>query len=275
MHRSGTSLVSRMLEGCGLFLGKKKDKNNEALFFQRLNNWLLRQSGGSWDYPQPIHLLIQNKEVFELIEDYTRYYLKTWRIISFLGVKKCLQYTSLWNTNFPWGWKDPRNTFTLPLWLRLFPNAKVIHVFRHGVDVASSLKRRQERRFRYIRTRYKKIKPLYFFRGKTGGFTPSLRCKDLGRAFTLWEEYRTEAEIRLKVLNNPVMNIKYEDLLSDPRPKLSELSMFCGLEVSAERIRKVANMANKERMYAYQSNSELRNFAVSVRYILERFGYAD
>ena len=27
---------------------------------------------------------------------------------------------------FPWGWKDPRNSITLPLWLRLYPEAKII-----------------------------------------------------------------------------------------------------------------------------------------------------
>ena len=33
MHRSGTSIVTRMLEQLGLFVGKKKDMNHEALFF--------------------------------------------------------------------------------------------------------------------------------------------------------------------------------------------------------------------------------------------------
>jgi len=33
MHRSGTSIVTRMLGQLGLFVGKKKDMNHEALFF--------------------------------------------------------------------------------------------------------------------------------------------------------------------------------------------------------------------------------------------------
>lgn len=32
-----------------------------------------------------------------------------------------------------WGWKDPRNVYTLGLWLIQFPNARVIHIIRSGI----------------------------------------------------------------------------------------------------------------------------------------------
>ncbi len=51
MHRSGTSMIGRMLEELGLFVGLRKDENNEALFFQEMNEWLLHQCGASWDDP--------------------------------------------------------------------------------------------------------------------------------------------------------------------------------------------------------------------------------
>jgi hypothetical protein len=63
MHRSGTSMVTRMLESLGLFVGARKDSNCEARFFQRINRWLLDQTGSSWDNPQPIHYLLNNREV--------------------------------------------------------------------------------------------------------------------------------------------------------------------------------------------------------------------
>ena len=43
------------------------------------------------------------------------------------------------------GWKDPRNTFTLDLWLKLFPNAKIINIMRHPLDVSQSLLVRQNK----------------------------------------------------------------------------------------------------------------------------------
>jgi hypothetical protein len=52
-----------------------------------------------------------------------------------------------------WGWKDPRNSITLPVWLKLFPDARVIHIVRNGVDVAESLYRRQQRGFQEAKIR--------------------------------------------------------------------------------------------------------------------------
>lgn len=33
MHRSGTTMITKMLENLGLFVGDQKEINNEALFF--------------------------------------------------------------------------------------------------------------------------------------------------------------------------------------------------------------------------------------------------
>ena len=33
MHRSGTTLLSKLLEKCGVFMGTKKEENNESIFF--------------------------------------------------------------------------------------------------------------------------------------------------------------------------------------------------------------------------------------------------
>ena len=35
MHRSGTSMLSKILEDSDIFLGNNKDINNEALFFKK------------------------------------------------------------------------------------------------------------------------------------------------------------------------------------------------------------------------------------------------
>jgi hypothetical protein len=47
MHRPGTTMIDRMLEDLGLFVGKRREENHEALFFKRNNDWLLKKSGGA------------------------------------------------------------------------------------------------------------------------------------------------------------------------------------------------------------------------------------
>jgi len=60
MHRSGTSMVARLLQSCGLFLGPEEelgfDSNNgephfENVRFVALNDEILRRLGGSWNSP--------------------------------------------------------------------------------------------------------------------------------------------------------------------------------------------------------------------------------
>ena len=52
MHRSGTSMVTKILKDFSLEIGHKLDDNNESLFFQRINIWMMSLMGSSWDNPQ-------------------------------------------------------------------------------------------------------------------------------------------------------------------------------------------------------------------------------
>ena len=52
MHRSGTKLLSELLETNNVFMGKYKESNNESKFFLRINRWLLTTIGSSWDNPE-------------------------------------------------------------------------------------------------------------------------------------------------------------------------------------------------------------------------------
>src|SRR5207244_5122505 len=134
-------MLGRLLEQLGLFVGVKKDVNNEAIFFQNINMWLLQQSGARWDNPDAVDCLWKNKEALSLVERHVRAILNSPRAIQFLGTRR-LVTGGINALHSAWGWKDPRNTFTLPLWLRIFPDAKIISIERHGVDVAESLRAR-------------------------------------------------------------------------------------------------------------------------------------
>ena len=52
MHRSGTSLLSSKLSEMNVFMGIYQDINNESLFFQRLNRWMMNHIESSWDDPK-------------------------------------------------------------------------------------------------------------------------------------------------------------------------------------------------------------------------------
>lgn len=277
MHRSGTSMIARMLETIGLFIGKKKERHHEAQLFLQINNWLIHQSGGAWDYPEPIHHLLVNKEARSLAVDYIKYIMKTPHVLSYLGWGKYLSCRTPLKLNIPWGWKDPRNTYTLPIWIDLFPDAKVIHIYRHGVDVANSLRLRQKKKLTASEKALHNMKIkklLYWLVLKRYALTNTLRCATLEGGFSLWEEYIKKARANIRNLQGEVMELKYEDCLAEPFESLKSLAHFCDLPSINDRIvSKLARQVENERAYAYRNEFELQIFADRVANRLRKRGY--
>jgi hypothetical protein len=275
MHRSGTSMLGRLLENLGLFAGTRKDENNEALFFQEINTWLLGQCGARWDAPAASGYLWRNEKALPWIEDYIRNILDSPRSVRFLGVQRCLA-GGMKSLNSPWGWKDPRNTFTLPMWLRIYPQAKVVCIERHGVDVAQSLRAREKRNLDEAVAKFTRYRSMFFLRPKGGGFVESPRCTSLDGGFSLWNEYTAQARAMIGQLPaGRSLALRYEDVLQDPLKYLRDSADFCGLDVSDNRLREVIAGIKADRANSYASDPELRQFALDHRAELGERGYTD
>ena len=134
MHRSGTSLLSRLLNRCGLYLGPDADilpaepSNAEGHWentrFIGINEALLAQSRCAWNFVRP------QDDRWELASCYdSARELAAQLVTTFAGRE-------------PWGWKDPRNSLTLPFWQRVIPEVKVVICVRNPLDVAQSLQAR-------------------------------------------------------------------------------------------------------------------------------------
>jgi hypothetical protein len=145
MHRSGTTLVTDLLQGLGLHLGWVVQENSEALFFVERNEALLVASGGGWEHPEPVDRLLAHPRMRAAAGRRLRCDAESVRFLSYLGPAHARAWGRPSRLTFPWGWKDPRNSFLLPLWLDVFPDARVVHVCRHPLDVARSLRRREGR----------------------------------------------------------------------------------------------------------------------------------
>lgn len=274
MHRSGTSMLGRLLESCGLFAGAQKDANNESIFFQDINSWLLSQCGGRWDMPQAIDTLWDQEEILKWNQDYVQFLMQSPRSAQYLGWKRYLHSGGIPNIKGVWGWKDPRNTFTLPFWLRLFPDAKIIHIKRHGVDVAQSLRVRSQKGFLATTQKYKKYKWLLPLRPKKGGFIESPRCASLEGGFSLWEEYMQQAvDVMQQISDHRLLKLCYEEILEDPVLHLRSCVEFCGMEVSNQSLEAVTVGINASRAYSYQNERILRDFVTEYKPSLEYWGY--
>jgi hypothetical protein len=272
-HRSGTSLVTSVLQQLGLSIGCKLDENSESVFFQSINIWLLSQSGGAWDNPNSIKHLFANPDQQTLIKKYIKFLMKSPRASQFLGFKNYVRYRDIQKLDFCWGWKDPRNTYTLPLWLDLFPNAKVVHIYRHGVDVANSLYTRCQKTFRHSLEKYESKKWIYPIVSKRERFIESYRTLSLEGSFQIWEEYIQTAKKHVQSLDNKAIEIQYEELLLAPTEVLKNLVQFVGLTVDHSDLQKISDRFQRKRAYAFKKDERLQLFSNQMSHRLRLHGY--
>ena len=261
MHRSGTTLITRLLGGLGVCFGKKAEQNGESVFFLKINQKILKLAGSKWSDPYDFD---------------KNYYLRKPEIISFLS-KKMSGFNSeikYWPDNLDgykfWGWKDPRNTISLDIWTKQFPDAKLIHIYRNPIDVASSLMVR-ERRFDQsgkIRWNYNVLKN-YLKLGVVAKRAPELI--DLQKGIKLWEFYVKRA---FNFKNN-IYHIKYEDLLDDPKTIMSGLLDFMSLTSDKNVLEIISAGINKKRKYSFLADKELVEAYESMKddEFLKIFGY--
>lgn len=276
MHRSGTSMLGRLLENLGVFVGTQKEENNESIYFQDINNWIMAQCGARWDNPASVLYLWKQESVVQWVERYILQLLDSPRAVQFLGMRRYFLDGGITQIKIPWGWKDPRSTFTLPLWLRIFPNAKVINIQRHGVDVAQSLRVRGQKGFVAAIQKYQRYKRVIPFRPKKGGFMDSPRCADLEGGLSLWKEYLCQAEKVVEQMPaERVLNIRYEDMLLNPLPNLISCVDFCGVNASKEKVEHLVSNIDPSRAYSYAKDPELRVFCEQHKETLAKFGYGD
>jgi len=172
----------------------------------------------------------------------------------------------------PFGWKDPRNTFTLPVWKEVFPSLRTIHIVRHGVDVAASLARRHAAALRAA-TGESVPSALTVIRDHALGILSSRRGWTLAEALTMWEQYVEKAREESAALGPRALEVRYEDLLTQPERVIPEIATFCRVPAPAPHGALLDGL-EPSRAFAFRADSELVAFAGSARDVLARYGYA-
>lgn len=203
--RAGTSLTARLLDLAGVYLGppeallgsdrhqlagegeavmaKAKRSNPDGHWehyrLMRLNERILRRLGGNWREPPSL------PTGWELSED-----LAAERLEAHVLLAESFAGRGLW------GWKDPRNSLTLPFWRQLLPRMRYVICVRNPVDVAASLQRRD-------------------------GISP---VQGLG----LWLTYLATALVN--TAGRPRLLVRYESYFEDPGGMAARLARFAGCE---------------------------------------------
>ena len=219
MHRSGTTMVTKLLEKLGLFMGYKKEVNAEAVFFHKLNRWIMFQANAAWDNPIPGRF--KNEFHTQNITRVVESNLKGFRRYKYLGPDKYFKYQDLKRLDFPWGWKDPANTLNIDIWKGIFPDAKLLHIYRNPIDIAESLRVREHKaQGRFKLTFAKQMHERLLTNRRL--YNRSVRLFDIREGIKLWEQYM-EAALEASVkYEDSWLDIKYEDFLDEPERNLNK-----------------------------------------------------
>ena len=272
MHRSGTSMVSELLDDLGLFVGQHLQDDHESTYFLDLNEQLFARVGAAWDRPLPVLDFLACDEAVRMTAAALSADLATRRVRPFLGRR-----TTLGQFDQPWGWKDPRTVVTLPLWLRVFPGAKLVYLIRNGVDVSKSLMVRERNLLATRVERFDARMQKHSLRSylDRAGYKGSPRCLSLQGGFELWAEYVAAAERHLDGVANPVHRVRYEDVLREPMRHLPELARFCGLDDASHKVAAAAQQIDGSRAMAFATDPATAAFYQQVRRDewMVRYGY--
>lgn len=270
MHRSGTRLLVEVLDRLGVFMGADRQGDSESISFMLINENILHQCGAFWSEPMSAHFLLAQPEAARQVAASAREALAA-QLERYAGASGWHLEAS--RAPLPaFGWKDPRNTFTLPVWKEVFPNLRAIHIIRHGVDVAASLARRHERALRAA-TGGSLPSALTVIRDHAFGILSSRRGWTLAEALTMWEQYVDKAREESAALGERALELRYEDLLTHPRRVVPAIASFCGVPAPAE-LGTLLDGLEPNRAFAFRRDPDLAAFAGSVNDVLARHGYA-
>jgi len=155
--------------------------------------------------------------------------------------------------------KTVGNTLRVPYVTAVLPGAIYVHLVRNGVDVAESTYRQwhEPADYRYLANKLRhfpvRMVPTYGRRyvasllrrrvardGRVATWGPrypgiesDLReCDLLTVCARQWRESVRRASHDLDVLGVPVIEVRYESLVADPKAELARVSDFCGLPTS-------------------------------------------
>lgn len=225
MHRSGTSMLSRLLDACGLCVGRDLGEHHECDFVRDLNARILWQTGADWDHLGP-YLAARLSPGF--VQDSALALARQMHARFNAGFFRPAQRLQVWaGARLCWGWKDPRTCLLLPQWLRVFPKARLLHIIRHPLDVALSLTRREESK-------------------RERGIPYSKSGAEIDWSLDAWDLYVSEC-LRGRVLGQQYHELRFEDLAEDPVGHMHRICDFAGLRVPPRRLAEVVKKIDGSR----------------------------
>ena len=232
---SGTRVVARVAQRCGMFIGKKLNAQKDALDISAfLNVWLNSYLDRGDD--DPLLEVRMGNYLGRVLEAY----------LSPMEPAKA----------GPWGWKEPRSIFVLPFLTQVLPGMRFVHVVRDGRDIAFSRNQNQ---------------PLKHGEALLGS---EAEVDSPAGSIAMWSEGNlTAARAGEEQLGERYLRIRYEDLCARPEPELARLLAFLELEGDPTELAAEVRPPPTIGRWREEDTDVIRELERIAQPGLERFGY--
>lgn len=224
MHNSGTSILTEILHENGIFFGANMHHYESYFFSNFINDRVVLGGGGNW-----AKLPLMSEEEVLQFEDSVGPFIKTHWIADYL------QWG--YDGKSPWGIKDPRLCVLLPLYIKVFPGARVVHIRRNPNDIAASL---------------------------TGKFKAGVGVLN---DFDHWKELTEAYTQRVLDYSDQCVSyyeLQYEDLCNQPNDQAKDLFNFLALPFTP-RAEKLLSKVTPDRIGSYERWQESKKHPIRTK----------
>jgi hypothetical protein len=247
---SGSRLLTRLLTELGVFMGAN-----------------LSDSEDSEDMAELVEHI-----VLEHAPDYTGLFAQGDPALDQLAIAAVAEHLAGRPRHARWGWKHCETGHALPVIARLFPTAQTIHLIRDGRDVAFSP---------FVAPKHPYWRKIYFGVAELRswrGFAMTQRAyRKHGPLFnaTRWVNSVTLGRAHGLMLGERYHEVRYEDLVLDPKGAAERIAAFLGLpppELSTEALHVDTGRVGKWRTLPEATTTEV---LALLEPTLTTFGYGE
>lgn len=189
---SGTRAFARIARLAGMFIGESPTEAEDAAEFGEYSDcWINAHLSHRGSGPPTWIEQVMQSDLAALVQRHLRGY----------------------SGSGPWGWKEPRSIYLLPLYDAYLPQLRFLHVVRDGRDMAFSSNQNQLR--------------------KHGGafLGRPVEVDSPGDSIELWSQINLEAaRYGSEQLGERYLRLRFEDLCREPTETAARMLDFFGLD---------------------------------------------
>ncbi|MDQ7057081.1 MAG: hypothetical protein Q9N62_00875, partial [Ghiorsea sp.] len=220
--------------------------------FLNLNEEMLRMAGARWDNPEPMLHLTKDNALVDWMADWLESQMTGLQTSLYLSKPGWLRYRDIRHYPQIWGWKDPRNTLTLPIWLKVVPRCQSFACCATWCG-----------RCRIITGSKQALRARTLEGSRTvlDWKVTSPRCLNLEYGFQLWESYVEAGEQAMSAVPHAnSISLTFEGWLKEPMQGLRQINEWLNLEASQSKLDDIVSRLHPDRGFAYQNSAILTAF---------------